>query len=322
MIIIGLSGYKKRTGFMAGLTVAQISEFSLILIALGISVGHLNAEILSFATVVGLITITGSSYMIIFSDKIFDKISKYLKIFEKKNAVEKENKTEEYEYLVFGYNRMGYGVGQYLKKRNRKFIVIDYNPETANLLTKENINHMLTEFSGKRLDLKRALLERGIDARQLRAKGFNVRETLRIFGLEDTTYAFGAKRVVNEFGNLTKTALMFGQEEVARSFGGIKKIVGEFSLEEAYSAFGIKNVNEAYGGFKNIMKILGPEEVIRAAPAAKGFKNYDELFDIKQYASDKGFVETARLFGVKYTGRALGLSTGDMKELARRLKKK
>lgn len=194
--------------------------------------------------------------------------------------------------------------------------------ENLRKLTKENINHMLTEFSGKRLDLKRALLERGIDARQLRAKGFNVRETLRIFGLEDTTYAFGAKKVVNEFGNLTKTALMFGQEEVARSFGGIKKIVGEFSLEEAYSAFGIKNVNEAYGGFKNIMKILGPEEVIRAAPAAKGFKNYDELFDIKQYASDKGFVETARLFGVKYTGRALGLSTGDMKELARRLKKK
>ena len=142
MLIVGLSGYKKRTGFMAGLTVAQISEFSLILIALGISVGHLNAEILSFATVVGLITITGSSYMIIFSDKIFDKISKYLKIFEKKDAVEKENKTEEYEYLVFGYNRMGYGVGQYLKKRNRKFIVIDYNPETANILTKENINHI------------------------------------------------------------------------------------------------------------------------------------------------------------------------------------
>jgi len=195
--------------------------------------------------------------------------------------------------------------------------------ENLRKLTKENINHMLTEFSGKRLDLKRALLERGIDARQLRAKGFNVRETLRIFGLEDTTYAFGAKRVVNEFGNLTKTALMFGQEEVARSFGGIKKIVGEFSLEEAYSAFGIKNVNEAYGGFKNIMKILGPEEVIRAAQAAgAGIKNYDVLKDIREYSQNNGVVETARLFGVKYTGRALGLSTGDMTELARRLQKK
>ena len=30
MIIMGLLGYRKRTGFLAGLTVAQISEFSLI----------------------------------------------------------------------------------------------------------------------------------------------------------------------------------------------------------------------------------------------------------------------------------------------------
>ncbi len=142
MIIMGLSGYKKRTGFMAGLTVAQISEFSLILIALGISVGHLNPEILSFATFVGLFTITGSSYMIIYSDKIYNKISKYLSIFEKKNALERDHANEEYNYIVFGYNRLGYGVGQYLKSRKKKFLVVDYNPEVAALLDKDKINHI------------------------------------------------------------------------------------------------------------------------------------------------------------------------------------
>ncbi len=35
MIILGVMGYRKRTSFLAGLTVAQISEFSLILGALG-----------------------------------------------------------------------------------------------------------------------------------------------------------------------------------------------------------------------------------------------------------------------------------------------
>lgn len=141
MIIMGLSGYKKRTGFMAGLTVAQISEFSLILIALGVSVGHLNQDILSFVTIVGLITITGSCYMIMYSDWIFNKISKYLNIFEKKNCEEKQNCVEEYQYVIFGYNRLGYGVSQYLKKRKKPILVIDYNPEVVNLLIKENINH-------------------------------------------------------------------------------------------------------------------------------------------------------------------------------------
>ena len=67
MILMGFMGYSKRNGFMAGLTVAQISEFSLILIAMGIRVGHLSNETLSLVTIVGLITIAGSTYFIIYA---------------------------------------------------------------------------------------------------------------------------------------------------------------------------------------------------------------------------------------------------------------
>jgi Kef-type K+ transport system membrane component KefB len=73
-------GYSHKTGFMCGLTVAQISEFSLILITLGITVGHIPQEILSMVTVIGLITIAGSSYLIMYSEKIFFWLSKY-KVF-------------------------------------------------------------------------------------------------------------------------------------------------------------------------------------------------------------------------------------------------
>jgi predicted Kef-type K+ transport protein len=37
LAIMGAMGYRKRTGFLAGLTVAQISEFSLIFVAMGVS---------------------------------------------------------------------------------------------------------------------------------------------------------------------------------------------------------------------------------------------------------------------------------------------
>lgn len=45
MIIMGLMGYRARTGYLAGLTVAQISEFSLILGALGVSLGHIDDSV-------------------------------------------------------------------------------------------------------------------------------------------------------------------------------------------------------------------------------------------------------------------------------------
>jgi Kef-type K+ transport system membrane component KefB len=50
MIIMGVMGYRKRTGFLTGLTVAQISEFSLILGALGVSLGHIDAGIMGLIT--------------------------------------------------------------------------------------------------------------------------------------------------------------------------------------------------------------------------------------------------------------------------------
>jgi predicted Kef-type K+ transport protein len=53
LVIMGAMRYRKRTAFLAGLTVAQISEFSLILVALGVRVGHIDESILGLVTMVG-----------------------------------------------------------------------------------------------------------------------------------------------------------------------------------------------------------------------------------------------------------------------------
>src|SRR3989344_6738251 len=90
MTLMGIFKYTKYTGFMCGLTVAQISEFSLIIIALGARLGHIDSNIISLITVVGLTTIAGSTYMIMFSDKIYPKISRFLGIFERENIKEKK----------------------------------------------------------------------------------------------------------------------------------------------------------------------------------------------------------------------------------------
>lgn len=136
---MGFLGYKRKTGFQAGFTVAQISEFSLILIALGVSVGHLTGEILSLVTIVGLITISGSTYLIMYSDKIYPYFSKYLYIFERKKLMEKEKASEKYNVVLFGYNRIGYDLLQSFKKLKNKYLVVDYNPETIRELSKNKI---------------------------------------------------------------------------------------------------------------------------------------------------------------------------------------
>lgn len=84
MIIMGAMGYRKRTSFLAGLTVAQISEFSLIFAGLGLAVGHITDEILGLITLVGLITIGLSTYLILYSHQIYEIIAPFLSVFQKK----------------------------------------------------------------------------------------------------------------------------------------------------------------------------------------------------------------------------------------------
>jgi len=140
MILMGLLGYRKKTGFQAGFTVAQISEFSLILVTLGVSVGHLTNEILSLVTIVGLITISGSTYLILYSNKMYPYLSRYLSIFERKKIRKKEKGFKNYDVVLFGYNRIGYDLLKSFKKLKKKYLVVDYNPETIVELSNAGIN--------------------------------------------------------------------------------------------------------------------------------------------------------------------------------------
>ncbi|MFH1786250.1 MAG: cation:proton antiporter [archaeon] len=140
MTLMGLLNYTKRNSFKAGLTVAQISEFSLIIVALGVKLGHLSAEFLSLLTFVGLLTMGGSTYMILYSDRLYGILSKRLSIFERKGRKIDEHryhKDHSYDIILFGYDRIGYDILESLKKIKRTFLVIDYDPELIVKLSKE-----------------------------------------------------------------------------------------------------------------------------------------------------------------------------------------
>ncbi len=147
MVLMGIFGYSKNTSFMTGLTVAQISEFSLILIALGVKVGHLTNEILSFVTIIGLITIAGSTYMILYSEKIYSSLSKYLSIFEKKKINKEKTEKSNYDYILFGENRIGDSIMKSFINLKKKYIVIDFNPERVEKLNSIGINCIYGDVS-------------------------------------------------------------------------------------------------------------------------------------------------------------------------------
>ncbi|MEK6926654.1 MAG: cation:proton antiporter [Nanoarchaeota archaeon] len=147
MILMGLFGYNKNISFMSGLTIAQISEFSLILIALGVKLGHIPQGILSFVAIVGLITIAGSTYMVMYSEKIYSRVSKYLYIFERKNVKKDDVSIKDNDYILFGENRIGFSVMNAFKEIGKRYLIVDFNPERIKKLSKEGVNCVYGDIS-------------------------------------------------------------------------------------------------------------------------------------------------------------------------------
>lgn len=142
VILMNLLGYKRKTGFMAGLTVAQISEFSLILVALGYSVGHISNDVLSLVAFVGIITIAGSTYMILYANAIYPQVEKFVKLFEwRRNIKEMLMQDETYETILFGYDRVGHDFVNTFKKLEKDYIVVDFNPHLIAEMHRKNIPH-------------------------------------------------------------------------------------------------------------------------------------------------------------------------------------
>ena len=148
--IMSLMRYPSRVSFMSGLALAQISEFSLILIALARDLGHVENESVGLVTLVGLITIGVSTYMIIYSEWIFEKVAPFLRIFERKNGLitDAENSENCFDVIVFGYGRFGRHLVEHLAKANHSILVIDWDPFGSIALEDEKISENVTLWYG------------------------------------------------------------------------------------------------------------------------------------------------------------------------------
>ncbi len=138
MIILGLMGYKPRVSFMTGVTVAQISEFSLILAALGLKAGHIGEVEITIVTLVGIITIALSSYGIIFAEKLFRVLHPVLRIFDfhkSPNEQILDEKPPTNHIILVGAHRLGSHILESIPGPKKDVIIIDFNPDIVHHFT-------------------------------------------------------------------------------------------------------------------------------------------------------------------------------------------
>ncbi len=149
MIVLGILGHARKNNFLTGISLGQISEFSFIVITIGIASGYIkDPTILSMITLLGLITIAGSSYFIVYGEKLYAIIKPLLHLLPGvRNTKHKKANKKEYEIILFGYGRFGSNIYTTIHKNHKNILVIDEHPGIITHLQNKKIPCMYGDVS-------------------------------------------------------------------------------------------------------------------------------------------------------------------------------
>jgi Kef-type K+ transport system membrane component KefB/voltage-gated potassium channel Kch len=142
MISLGLLGYTRRTSFKTGINLSQISEFSIILIVLAATSGMIGNNLLAIITLVALITITASTYLMQYDNVIYRKLERHLNMFEQVGASDAHHAVKNFPLVLIGFKNGGHQYLKTFRSLKKRFVVVDYDPEVIEELERANINFL------------------------------------------------------------------------------------------------------------------------------------------------------------------------------------
>jgi len=125
-----ITGIGSRVAFLVSLNMTQVSEFSLIVMGMGLASGLWNDEVARTVTVTGLITMTLSTLLIGAGEKIYSRAKRNFGFLFKIGDGRDRKMVEIRNHIVLlGCDRTGKSVVSFLEKTQTPFVVVDFNPD-------------------------------------------------------------------------------------------------------------------------------------------------------------------------------------------------
>lgn len=137
LLLLGMFGFRKHTMFKTAINMSQISEFSMIILLIGLDLGISSQKALTVIATSTVLSFIISSLLISRSDKIYKLVATFTSFFERKNKNlwELETIGELSDHVVVvGAHRIGGEIVKFLKKEKMPLVVLDFNPHQVELL--------------------------------------------------------------------------------------------------------------------------------------------------------------------------------------------
>lgn len=213
LFIMRMLGYHPQTAFLVGSIVAQISEFSFIILGAGVAAGLVSPNALTLTALVGLITFAGCTYFVKYNEQLYERLRPALRFMEKNRRPHQERTTRHAapEVILFGYHRMGEVLLDEVCKLGKKYVVIDFDPSVIQSLEEQDIPAVYGDASdegfleGLRAEKSRLIISTIPDAgvsldvlHYLRSRDFRGTIVVTVRALEEVAecYVQGATYVI------------------------------------------------------------------------------------------------------------------------------
>lgn len=151
IITLGLvlaSGHRHRVASQTALTQSQLSEFSLILIALGLSHGFLTQALSSELTLTAMISMVLSVYFMDHNHRLSLWLAPLLRPLQRQTKAALPATTElKDHWVLFGADPMGLLLLHTLREHAEPVVIVDFDPDAVAHLQSQGIHALYGDMS-------------------------------------------------------------------------------------------------------------------------------------------------------------------------------
>lgn len=149
LIMFGLINYEDftpETSFIGSINLIQVSEFSLVVGSIAVARGFVGPDILGFLSLMAIVTMSLSTYVINYNHQIWERVEPYFARFESPDKRDVDPRTYRDHAVVIGYDGVTKRTLPHLKAAYEDVVVIDRDPRHAAFLRDSPYDYIYGDF--------------------------------------------------------------------------------------------------------------------------------------------------------------------------------
>lgn len=149
MIIFMITNRQKftpETSFKAAINKTQISEFALILGSVAVSQGFIGDNVFGFLSIMAMVTMGASSYLITFNNELYDRLEHILARLESEEKKDVDIRELKNHAIVIGYNELSKHAMKLLRKNYEQVVIVDNDSDNTEELANSDYEYIYGDF--------------------------------------------------------------------------------------------------------------------------------------------------------------------------------